>query len=245
MRIQDYRNRIYEHYAFNFQDALTHFDLRAAFRWAKGYDYYLRNWLPANKAADIVDVACGGGKLLHFFKERDYTRVTGVDISPEQVKLARQVIPDVTEANAIDFLESHKGAFDLITGLDIVEHFNKEETLRFLDACNGALRSGGRLILQTPNAESPWGTHHRYNDFTHETGFNPNLLTRLLNICGFQAIEAREQGPVPWGYSLKSTIRFVVWQCIRLILIVWNLAETGTVGSGVFTRVFVISAIKK
>ena len=118
--MQDYRIRIYERYASSFQDASPQFNPVAASRWTKGYDYYLRNWLPVDKAADILDVACGGGKLLHFFKERGYTRVNGVDISPEQVSLARQVIPNVIEANAVDFLESHQGAFDLITGLDIV-----------------------------------------------------------------------------------------------------------------------------
>ncbi|MFO1431401.1 MAG: class I SAM-dependent methyltransferase [Candidatus Competibacteraceae bacterium] len=243
--MQDYRIHIYEHYASNFHNASTDFDFDVASRWAKGYDYYLRDWLPAGKEANIVDVACGSGKLLHFFKQRGYTRVTGVDISLEQVNLARQVIHDVTEANAVDFLESHKNTFDLITGLDIVEHFKKDEVLRFLNACYDALQNGGRLILQTPNAESPWCSYYRYGDFTHETAFTPNLLTYLLRLYGFQDIEAREQGPVPWGYSLKSTIRFAVWQFIRLMLSIWNLAEIGTVSNRIFTRVFIISAIKK
>jgi hypothetical protein len=128
--------------------------------------------------------------------------------------------------------------------LDIIEHLVKLEVMRFLDASYKALKPGGRLILQTPNAESPWGSQHRYNDFTHEVGFNPNLLSRLLNLAGFQSMECRETGPVPSGYSLISSLRYLIWQSIRLGLKVWNLAETGSAGSGVFTRVFLATGVK-
>lgn len=241
----DYRTPIYKQYATNFQDASETFSEDVALRWGRGYRHYLHGWLPAKKNAVIVDVACGGGKLLYFFKNMEYQNVTGVDISPEQVKLARQVIPTVDEANVLDWLEAHPSTFDLITGLDIIEHLDKSEVLRFLDASFYALKPGGRLILQTPNAETPWGGSIRYGDFTHEVGFTPNLLSRLLNLSGFQDTEARETGPVLWGYSAFSTLRYLNWQSIRMGLKIWNLAETGVAGSGVFTRVFLIKGIKQ
>jgi SAM-dependent methyltransferase len=241
----DYRTRIYERYASDFQDLSENFDGSAALRWGRAYNYYLRNWLPVEKNASIVDIACGGGKLLYFFKNMQYKNISGVDISSQQVELARQVIPTIDEADVLEWLEAHPSSFDLITGLDIIEHLDKPEVLRFLDACYVALKPDGRLVLQTPNAESPWGSMSRYGDFTHEVGFTPNLLTRLFNLAGFQEMEARETGPVPWGYSMISSLRFVIWQFIRLGLKIWNLAETGTAGSGVFTRVFLITGLKK
>jgi len=214
-------------------------------RWGKAYRHYLRGWLPARRAACILDVACGGGKLLQFYLDAAYTDVHGVDVSPEQVALARQVTANVTQANVLDYLAENPSRFDLISGLDIVEHFRKDEVLQFLDLCFAALKPGGRLVLQTPNAESPWGTYHRYNDLTHELAFNPNALSRLLDLVGFEAIEAREQGPVRWRYSVASTLRWCAWQCIRTGLKLWNVAEMGNAGSGVFTRVFLISGIKR
>ena len=235
----DYRTRIYKEYASRMQDASSVFDEAEAARWGQAYDTFLKGWLPENKDAAILEVGCGGGKLLYFLKSRGYSHLQGVDISPEQVALARQVSKDVVEADAIKFLESHKARHDLIIGLDIVEHFRKDEVLRFLDACHAALKPGGRLILQTPNAESPWGTHHRYNDFTHEVGFNPNSLERLLALVGFSDIMAREAGPVVHGaFSLG---RYVIWKIIRAGLSIWNLAETGSKGSGIYTRVFLMT----
>lgn len=237
----DYRSRIYKRYATNFQDAPAEFDPNAAMRWGRAYQYYFRSWLPSDGNARIVDLACGGGKLLYLLRFYGYGNAEGVDVSPEQVALARQVGLAVHEGDALDFLEAHPGMYDLITALDLIEHLHKPEVLRFLDGCRAALKPGGRLILQTPNAESPWGSLHRYNDFTHEVGFNPNSLSRLLRLAGFVAVEARELGPVPWGYSLASTGRWLIWQAIRLGLKLWNIAETGSAGSGVVTRVFVIS----
>jgi hypothetical protein len=76
-------------------------------------------------------------------------------------------------------------------------------------------------------------------------GFSPNGLSRLLRLTGFTETEAREMGPVPFGYSMTSTLRYLVWRTIRVTLKVWNIAETGNTGSGVLTRVFLISGIKK
>lgn len=241
----DYRTRIYERYASGFQSAPETFDVEAADRWGRAYRHYLRGWLPDSKDARILEVACGGGKLLHFFLAAGYRNVHGVDVSPEQVALARQVTPNVVQANVLEYLSDHAGEFDLIIGLDIVEHFHKDEALRFLDLCLAALNPVGRLVLQTPNGESPWGTHHRYNDLTHEIGFNPNALSRLLVLVGFKPAEVREMGPVPFGYSIVSTLRWCVWQTIRAMLKVWNVVETGNTGSGVFTRVFLVSGLRR
>lgn len=241
----DYRSRIYAKYSSGFQEASTDFDNVLSKRWGKAYDWYLRGWLPEDKQANILDVACGGGRLLHFFKTRGYTQLTGIDISPEQVRLAKQVTEKVIEADVLEFLETTTKTYDLVVGLDIIEHFKKDEVLRFIDGCYRVLMTNGRLILQTPNAESPMVNVVRYGDFTHEICFQHNSISRLLRLCGFDAVEVREQGPVPYGYSLKSMLRWVMWQLIRLGLKIYNLAETGTTGSGVFTRVFITSGIKK
>ena len=239
-----YRTRVYKEYATRFQDAKEIFDHAGSRRWGKAYDYYLSGWLPEDKGAAIVDLACGGGRLLHFLKDRGYHRLQGVDISPEQVRLARQVIPEVKESDILDYLVEHRDCFDLILGLDIIEHFQKDEVLRFLDSCCAALKPGGRLILQTANAYSPWGTVHRYGDFTHEICFTPDSISRLMSLCGLQNVMAREQGPIPWGYSPKSTARFVAWQAIRIGLKLWNVVETGDSGGGIFSRIFLASGCK-
>src|SRR4051794_17756849 len=99
MSHQHLRQTIYSRYGHDFQDAAEVFDTAAAARWGKAYRWYLRGWLPEHKDASIVELACGYGRLLQFFKQHGYWNLQGVDISPDQVALARQVVPNVAQAN--------------------------------------------------------------------------------------------------------------------------------------------------
>jgi 2-polyprenyl-3-methyl-5-hydroxy-6-metoxy-1,4-benzoquinol methylase len=239
----DYRQRIYERYASVFKAGSDAVDEAAIDRWGGVYDAYLAGWLPDSRDAAIADVACGAGWLLRFFARRGYRNAGGVDVSPEQVALARRHSPNVEAGELLGFLRARRGQLDLVTGFDIIEHLDKSEVLDFLDACHGALRPGGRLVLQTPNGESPFGGAVRYGDFTHETCFTPPLLGQLLTLTGFGDLEFREARPVARG--AVSSVRVVIWSCVRQLLRLWNLAETGSAGSGVLTRVFLVSARKR
>lgn len=238
-----YRQRIYRRYASVFKASSAAVDDAAIDRWGGSYDVYLDGWLPESRDAVIADVACGPGWLLRFFVLRGYRNVGGVDVSTEQVDLARRHTASVEAGDLLAFLRAHSERFDLLTGFDIVEHFTKDEVLDFLDACRGALRPGGRLVLQTPNAESPFGSSVRYGDFTHETCFTPALLGQLLELTGFGAVECRECRPLVRGAT--SLLRVVLWRALRQLLLLWNLAETGSAGSGVLTRVFLASALRR
>lgn len=242
--VTDYRERIYTTYGHDFQTAEKTFDFQGARRWGRAQSYQLRYWLPSDKNARILDVGCGSGRLLCFFSDCGYRNLAGVDICSQQVALSKQVTPCVIEGNLVQYLEHNPNSYDLIVGYDIIEHFHKDEVLRFLDGCYSALAGSGRLVLQTPNADSPWGTTLRYGDFTHEVSFNSNVLSHLLRLAGFSEIEAREAGPALWGISPSATIRYFLWSIIRLGLLAWNLVETGTTGNGILTRVFLISGVK-
>ncbi len=239
-----YRERIYERYAttmHNLGNGVVEEEARA---WGRPYRHYLCGWLPSEKNAAILDAGCGAGRLLQFLADNGYTSVEGVDLSAEQVTRSRHMLPKgrVHQGDVLAFLERRANTYDVVFGLDIVEHFDKEELLRFLDAVYRALRPGGRIVLQTPNAGSPYGCECRYGDLTHEIGFSANLLCRLLTLVGFELPEVREAGPVAHG--VKSAIRVLLWQLIRGVLLAWNYIERGCGGDRVFTRVMLASARK-
>ncbi|MCP4661488.1 MAG: class I SAM-dependent methyltransferase [bacterium] len=240
---EDYKTRIYNAYRSRGSECEPVFDRLAAERRARLLARILKGWLADDRDLPIADLGCGTGEVLYFLKGCGYTRVAGVDISPEQVKAARQVMPDVVEADLFDFLDRHQEDFGLIFALDLLEHLRKEQVLRFLDASHRALRDGGRLILQTPNADSPMASALRYGDFTHEVCFTPSALGWLLNLAGFTGVESREGGPRPLGFL--SLGRTLLWRLIRRGIQLWNLAETGSAGSGIYTRVFLVSGIKR
>ncbi len=200
--------------------------------------------MPEDRDVAILDLGCGAGKLLYLFQQLGYTNLTGVDLSPEQIELAQIRFPQasIVLADVKEFLRNRVEQYDLICAFDLIEHFHKEEIIPFLKLIFEALRPGGRLILQTPNAESPWFGAVAYGDFTHEWFFTPAGLKTVLRLGGFEKFQARENGP--YVHGLKSLIRYGSWRLIHAGLTIWNLAETGGAGSKIYGRVFLATVTK-
>ena len=57
--------------------------------------------------------------------------------------------------SVLEWLGDRKLQFDLIVSLDLIEHFQREEALRFLDLCFAALKPDGRLILANAERRQP------------------------------------------------------------------------------------------
>ncbi len=242
----DYRQTIYATYVSQKVEPAGHTHTETDYRrWALAAQSRINGWLPADHNMPVLDMGCGSGNFLFLLEQLGYTDVTGVDLSPEQVALAQKWCPRATviQGDARETLAQNPGHFGLIAGFDIVEHLNKAELLPLFSSMAQALRPGGRVILQTPNAESPWMGAVAYGDFTHEWFFTPQSLADMLRLVGLTHFEARPS--VPYVHGVKSLVRAALWRMINASLTVWNLAETGNQGSGIYTRVFVATAVKQ
>jgi 2-polyprenyl-3-methyl-5-hydroxy-6-metoxy-1,4-benzoquinol methylase len=241
----DYRQRLYDRWISQKNCGSTAtLSAKDYQKWANYVKAKTLDWLPGNRQTPILDLGCGPGFLLYSLAQLGYTDLTGVDLSSEQVMLARQWCSRarIIQGDAGEFLAQNTRRFGLITGFDFIEHFRKDEILPLLTLVAQGLVQGGRVILQTPNAESPWAGSLAYGDFSHEWFFTPASLAQVMGHIGLQGFEARSCGPVIHGF--KSLTRSLVWKAITLGMAVVNLAETGMVGSGIYTRVFLATAVK-
>ena len=116
---------------------------------------------------------------------------------------------------------------DVVIAFDVIEHFTKDELLGCLDQVWRVLKTGGKLIIHTPNGASPFCGRIRYGDFTHELALTRESLTQLCQVCGFSQISCYEEQPVPHG--IKSGIRWLLWKAIRCVLRLYIAVETGVV----------------
>ena len=204
----------------------------------------IRDWCrPLRRDDPCIDLGCGDGRLLHALRTLGFTRLAGVDASSEQIALARRVAPeaavgDLFEALA-DFPENH---FGLVTLFDVIEHLRKDEILRCASLIHRKLKPGGVWLCHLPNGDSPLVGAVQAGDFTHETLLNPRSAQNLCAVAGFTGFEAREH--LGASRSLAGTARAVAWRCVRLTIQGWNLIETGSPGSGIFTRCFAFKAGK-
>lgn len=241
--MDDYRTEIYREYATDFSGGGASFDRKKADRMMPVFQHYLRGWLPEDKCVPVVDLGCGDGRNLYILNRLGYSDLTGVDRSASQVRLASEVSARIVHGDVLEFLRDSSGGYGLILSVDLIEHLNKGEALEFLKLCCNRLRPGGRLVLQTPNASSPFFGSVRYGDFTHEIGFTPPLLSTLVARAGFLNVETRETGPVPLGYSWKSSLRYVAWRGVSAVYSLLDRLETGG-SSSAYTRVFLATGLK-
>lgn len=189
--------------------------------------HLIRTHLPVDRSAVILDLGCGHGALLHFLREAGYRNVAGVDASREQVaEAARLGIEAVREGDLLETLRGLRDCSqDIVIAFDVIEHFDKNELLPFVDEVLRVLKPGGRWIIHAPNGESPFVGAVRYGDVTHEQAFTRRSLPQLLLPSGFARVECYESGPVPHG--MKSAVRWLLWMGIRLMLRAWIAVETG------------------
>lgn len=239
----DHREIIYRRYAEKFQSSgYQRADL--VVHWTRAYRWYFRRWLPTDPAAAIFDAGCGGGQMLQVLKNLGFSAAQGVDGSEQQVRRAQSAGLEVRRGDAIEALRESPARWDLILAIDVWEHLRKDEALDFMLAAHAALKPGGRLVLQMPNPDARAGMKVRYGDLTHEIALGPDGAQRLLELFGFERVEARELGPVPRFGCRLGPLRWALWQLCRAWWMTLDVIETGGSPGRVHTRVYAISACR-
>lgn len=169
--------------------------------------------IPSNKNIRILDLGCGIGSLLAALKEQQFLNIKGIDVSPESVEIAHSFgIPEVECIDIRDFFKREQQTFDLICGMDIIEHFTKDELVDLLQLIHQQLKPGGMVIFRTPNADAPSGSIFAQGDFTHETILNANSSEQLLMSTGFLDIRI-SGGHIKVQGLVREMFRKAIWTC--------------------------------
>jgi len=229
----EYRERCYKYFVSKHWKYIHVFSKEEYDFHSKLYTCTFRKYLPADKQAAIMDVACGAGHFLYFLKKQGYQNIQGIDLSAEQLAVARKMgVVEVTEADLFKYLPEHPRQYDMIIANDIIEHLHKDEVLRLLDVMFIALRPGGKVLISTENAASLFGASRVFIDFTHEQGFTPISLNQILRVCGFEEVKVFGIGPI---HNLSSLIRVGLWKIVDCLLKAFLAIECG-LGRGLKRR---------
>jgi len=106
--------------------------------------------------ARVLDVGCGGGLLCEALT-RSGARVTGIDMAPAMIEVARlhahesALSIDYQQTSAEQYAEQRAGEapFDVITCMELIEHVPQPASL--FAALARLLRPGGELFVSTLN----------------------------------------------------------------------------------------------
>lgn len=222
----DYRHKIYENYETKFNRVIDNVDKKSLISL---YEHYKIKILPFLQQYDsqirILELGCGPGYLIKFLTQNGFKNVVGIDISREQIALAKSKGFNVFLADVFDYLRKKTNKWNMVFALDFIEHFSKDELFEMLKLIYDSLEEQGVLIIRTPNAEGIFPNRIIYGDLTHQTIFNENSLSQLLNHSGFTKLTFFENSPV--SKNIKGMMRSILWRTIKLPLNFIRIVETG------------------
>jgi SAM-dependent methyltransferase len=235
---RDFRRELYRRYVSTFKGQAK-LGAEASPAW---WDYkYLPLLEGLERTASILEIGCGAGELLAYLRRRGFSHAMGIDISAEQIALARARGIRVAIADAVEFLGCHPDEFSAILAVDVLEHLTRDELVHLAPLLFAALRRGGRLVVQTANGAGLLPQQVIYGDLTHLTILSPESLAQLLRPVGFVGLTFYETGPVP--IRLRGRLDVALWRAVKAVANLVRSIETGK-HQAIWTENFICMAFK-
>ncbi|PTD94199.1 hypothetical protein C9439_03890 [archaeon SCG-AAA382B04] len=143
----------------------------------------------------VLDIGCCGPEnRLHEIIEDVSDSVIGIDNDIEKIKET----PDEWDIRHLDaenfYLEEE---FDVVVAGEVIEHPTNIGS--FLDSARNHLRKDGKLIITTPNVQTPYRILRTLDGSLtgnmHIIGFTKRLLVNLLERKRWEVIDLRQLAP--------------------------------------------------
>ena len=159
----------------------------------------------------ILDIGCGRGEILKFFKSKGWD-VVGLQLSKPLADSLNQ--KGIYTLNCpLEETNFRKGEFDVITMFHVLEHLkNPDNSIEYYKEI---LKKGGLFIIEVPNIES-WSCSFgkqgwlNYDIPNHIVNFGNSQLHELMSNKGFKVLEATtrslEFGPYSFLQSFLNRL---------------------------------------
>jgi predicted TPR repeat methyltransferase len=145
----------------------------------------------AGRASAVLDAGCGTGLCATFLRARS-AHLTGVDLSPEMVDLAkeRRLYDHLVVDELTAFLRKHEAGYDLIVSADTLVYFG--DLVEVLGAAARALVANGVLAFTVERIAWAETTHGYRLQPSGRYAHSHEYLTATLTGAGLIDVDLRE-----------------------------------------------------
>lgn len=190
----------FDHIGERYDEAFPHKDGQIAMaRW-------LIERLPPG--ARVLDVGCGTGLPTARQLVTSGAAVTGIDISPVMLSLARVNVPEadfhLLDATEVD---SSLGVFDAVVAFFSLLMLPRSEIPEALAALGGVLGPGGWLVLGMVEADVDDVPFPFLGVSLHVTGYFEEQLHRVVSEAGFRIVSQETERYAPVGPYAQPEIQ--------------------------------------
>jgi cyclopropane-fatty-acyl-phospholipid synthase len=122
--------------------------------------------LDLRPGARVLDIGCGWGSMAMYLAEHFDARVTGITLSPEQLKVAQRRARERGLERQLEFrLQDYRdirGEFDAIVSIGMFEHVGRPQYHAFFEQVKRLLTAEGTALLHSigrttpPGGGNPW-----------------------------------------------------------------------------------------
>ncbi|HVS31983.1 MAG TPA: class I SAM-dependent methyltransferase [Thermoanaerobaculia bacterium] len=157
----------------------------------------------ARERQPVLDIGCGRGEFLELCREAGVDAY-GYDTNERSVAdLKKRGLAGSLAGVPECFQRIDDGSIGSILAAHVVEHLPAEHLFALFREAHRVLRSGGLLMIETPNAESLLVSASEFwRDPTHLAPRHPAALTLLASEHGFDVDDIRAIHPFPEGTAL-------------------------------------------
>lgn len=129
------------------------------------------SFLKLSPEQKILDIGCGYGRNLKLLYSHRFN-VLGVDVNQDIVKAN---LDAGLKCMTVQEFEKTNNMYDVLLMSHIIEHFQSNELIKFIDTYLDRLKVGGYLIIATP-LYSPYF----YEDFDHVKPYHPTGINMVF-----------------------------------------------------------------
>jgi hypothetical protein len=171
------------------------------------------------KPMHLLEIGFGSGSFLAWAKSRGATMV-GCELNQAFIEIGQRNDFDVRLGTAADVIDSSREKFDLIVGLDVLEHIPSQDLPSVLRHLGSLLAADGRIMMRVPNGSSPFGRIWQNGDLTHVSTLGGGKFVQFAAMSGLE-VEAirnayRSHPPGRWG--IKDRMRYLVRSAIEAVV---------------------------
>lgn len=161
----------------------------------------------------ILEIGCGWGGFAEYAAKERGLRVTGLTISQEQLKFARERIEKENLSDLVEFkfqdYRDEQGCYDGIASIEMFEAVGEKYWPAYFDTLRNRLRPGRQATLQVITVEDRrWETYRKGVDFIQKYIFpggmlpSPAALESQVDRAGLRVART-----VEFGQSYSQTLR--------------------------------------
>ncbi|MDF1718195.1 MAG: cyclopropane-fatty-acyl-phospholipid synthase [Antarcticimicrobium sp.] len=154
----------------------------------------------------ILEIGCGWGGFAEYAARERGLKVTGLTISSEQLKYAKERIENAGLSNKVEFklqdYRDERGQYDGVASIEMFEAVGEKYWPVYFDTLRERLKPGRNATLQIITvADRRWEVYRRGVDFIQKHIFPggmlpcPRVLQEQVDRAGLSVVRSMEFGP--------------------------------------------------